>query len=150
MIVLDLLAAQRIREAQVRGAFDALPGAGRPLDLDEPPLVPDDVRMANRILKNAGFVPPEVELRRERHDASRSVAEACDDTARAAALRKLHALELRIAAARPGARIDVPGACIDVPGARIDVKYRERVLARFESVDPRAASGRAGIDRSQA
>jgi len=143
MIVLDLLAEQRIREAQVRGAFDALPGAGRPLDLDEPPLVPDDVRMANRILKNAGFVPPEVELRRERHDASRSVAEACDDTARAAALRKLHALELRIAAARPGARIDVPGA-------RIDVKYRERVLARFESVDPRAASGRAGIDRSQA
>lgn len=136
MIVLDLLAEQRIREAQVRGAFDALPGAGRPLDLDEPPLVPDDVRMANRILKNAGFVPPEVELRRERHDASRSVAEACDDTARAAALRKLHALELRIAAARPG--------------ARIDVKYRERVLARFESVDPRAASGRAGIDRSQA
>jgi len=44
----------------------------------------------------------------------------------------------------------VPGARIDVPGARIDVKYRERVLARFESVDPRAASGRAGIDRSQA
>ena len=143
MIVLDLLAEQRIREAQTRGEFDALPGAGRPLDLDEPPLVPDDVRMANRILKNAGFVPPEVELRRERHAASRSVAEACDDTARAAALRKLHALELRIAAARPDARIDVPGA-------RIDVKYRERVLARFESVDPRAASGRAGIDRSQA
>ncbi len=143
MIVLDLLAEQRIREAQVRGAFDALPGAGRPLDLDEPPLVPDDVRMANRILKNAGFVPPEVELRRELHAASRSVAEARDDTARVAALRKLHALELRIAAARPGARIDVPGA-------RIDVKYRERVLARFESVDPRAASGRAGIDRSQA
>ena len=143
MIALDHLAEQRIREAQTRGEFDALPGAGRPLDLDEPPLVPDDVRMANRILKNAGFVPPEVELRRELHAASRSVADARDDADRVVALRKLHALELRIATTRPGARIDVPGA-------RIDVNYRERVLARFESVDPRGTSRRAGIDRSLA
>ena len=136
MIALDHLAEQRIRDAQTRGEFDALPGAGRPLDLDEPPLVPDDVRMANRILKNAGFVPPEVELRRELHAASRSAADARDDADRVVALRKLHALELRIAAARPG--------------ARIDVNYRERVLARFESVDPRGTSRRAGIDGSQA
>jgi len=41
-----------------RGDFDGLPGAGRPLVLDDDPLVPEDLRLAYRILKNAGFVPP--------------------------------------------------------------------------------------------
>ena len=39
------------------GAFDDLPGAGKPLDLDDDRLVPEDVRIAYRILRNAGFVP---------------------------------------------------------------------------------------------
>lgn len=117
MTILDRLAEQRIRDAQARGDFDALPGAGRPLDLDEPPFVPEDIRMAYRILKNAGFLPPEIEARRELHAASRSVAEAHDDADRSVALRRLHAIELRLAATRPG--------------ARIEPAYRERVLDRL-------------------
>ncbi len=117
MTILDRLAEQRIRDAQARGDFEALPGAGRPLDLDEPPFVPEDIRMAYRILKNAGFVPPEVELRRERHAAARCVADARDAADRTVALRKLHAIELRLAATRPG--------------AHIEPAYRERVLDRL-------------------
>jgi hypothetical protein len=59
--MLDFLAEQRIAEAVSRGDFDDLPGAGRPLALDDDSLIPEDLRLAYRILKNAGFVPPEVE-----------------------------------------------------------------------------------------
>ncbi len=61
MLTLELIAERKIAEAIAQGEFDDLPGAGRPLDLAEDPLVPEEQRMANRILKNAGFVPREVE-----------------------------------------------------------------------------------------
>jgi hypothetical protein len=61
MLALELLAEKKIEEAVSRGDFDDLPGAGRPLDLTDDPLVPEELRLAYRILKNAGFVPPEVE-----------------------------------------------------------------------------------------
>jgi hypothetical protein len=65
MLSFEILVEQKIREAQKRGEFDNLPGAGKPLDLEEDPLVPEDLRLAYRILKNAGFVPPELETHRE-------------------------------------------------------------------------------------
>jgi hypothetical protein len=58
--MLDLIAERKIAEAISRGELDDLPGQGRPLDLDDDALVPEDLRLAYRILKNAGFVPPEV------------------------------------------------------------------------------------------
>lgn len=63
MLALDLLAERKIEEALARGEFDGLPGAGRPLDLDDDALVPEDLRMAYRILRNAGFAPRELEAR---------------------------------------------------------------------------------------
>ncbi len=57
MLALEWLAERKIEEAVARGEFDDLPGAGRPLDLYEDPLVPEEMRMAKRILRNA-----EVEL----------------------------------------------------------------------------------------
>lgn len=54
------LVERKIAEAIARGEFDNLPGAGKPLDLDDDPLVPEELRIANRILRNAGFVPPEL------------------------------------------------------------------------------------------
>jgi len=61
MLTLELIAERKIAEAAAKGEFDGLPGAGKPLDLEEDLLVPEDQRMANRILRNAGFVPREVE-----------------------------------------------------------------------------------------
>ena len=58
--MLDFLAERRIAEAVSRGEFDDLPGAGRPLELDDDVLVPEELRVAHRILKNAGVAPPEV------------------------------------------------------------------------------------------
>ena len=65
MLLLDALAEARIEDAIEAGAFDDLPGAGRPLELDDERFVPEEVRAAYRILKRAGYVPPEVEARKE-------------------------------------------------------------------------------------
>jgi len=63
MFAFELIAERKIEEALARGEFDDLPGEGRPLDLDDDALVPEDLRMAYRILKNAGFAPQEVQAR---------------------------------------------------------------------------------------
>jgi len=98
----ESLIERRILEAQARGEFDRLPGSGRPLDLDEDPLVPDELRVAWRVLRNAGFVPPEVEALRRLRDATDEVERAADGAAKDRALRKLQALSLALAESRPG------------------------------------------------
>jgi hypothetical protein len=77
MLSLELLAEKKIAEAIERGELDHLPGAGKPLELDDDALVPEDLRMAHRILKNAGFVPQEA-------------------AERAKAARKLELLQLKL------------------------------------------------------
>ena len=52
---------QRIREAQEKGEFDDLAGHGKPLALEDDRHIPEDLRLAYKILKNAGCLPPEVE-----------------------------------------------------------------------------------------
>jgi DnaJ homolog subfamily C member 28 len=56
---------QRIQQAQEDGLFDNLPGAGKPLNLDDDGLVPAEDRAGYRLLKANGFAPPWVEARRE-------------------------------------------------------------------------------------
>ena len=85
--MLDFLAEQRISEAVSRGELDDLPGAGRPLDLSEDPLVPEDLRLAYRILKNAGFVPAELQSLN-------------DEAARPGVLRKIELLREAASARR--------------------------------------------------
>lgn len=63
--IFEILAEQRIADAIRRGELDCLPGAGKPLEFDDDPFVSPEQRMVNRVLKNAGFTPPEVALRKE-------------------------------------------------------------------------------------
>jgi hypothetical protein len=90
--MLEFLAEQKILEAVSRGELDELPGAGRPLDLDDDSLVPEDLRLAYRILKNAGFVPPEVEAINEIAALERMAM------GNATAVKKLALLKTRIEA----------------------------------------------------
>ena len=66
MDIMATIAERKIREAMARGEFDDLPGRGKPLVMEEESAgVPAEFRMAYKVLKNAGFIPPEVELRKE-------------------------------------------------------------------------------------
>ncbi|MCF6139252.1 DUF1992 domain-containing protein [Pseudalkalibacillus berkeleyi] len=59
------MAEEKIRAALRRGEFDNLPGKGKPLPKDDLAGVPDELRIGYKILKNSGFVPPEVQLKKD-------------------------------------------------------------------------------------
>ena len=65
MYAFEAIAERRILQAIARGELDGLPGAGKPLALDDDAMVPEETRVAYRILKNAGFVPAGILERRE-------------------------------------------------------------------------------------
>jgi hypothetical protein len=96
MHAFESIAEQRISEAVAKGELDNLPGAGQPLNLDDDPLVPEDLRMAYRILKNAGYVPPEVQAFKELADLERLVHSLEEGEARSQAMKKLRLLSLQL------------------------------------------------------
>lgn len=49
-----------IARARSEGVFDELPGRGKPLVLDDDSGVPEELRMAHRVLRNANVAPSEV------------------------------------------------------------------------------------------
>lgn len=57
---LAALVERRLEEAAANGELSGLPGEGRPLELDDDAMVPPELRVAYRIVRNAGFVPPEL------------------------------------------------------------------------------------------
>lgn len=59
------IAEQKIREALEMGVFENLPGRGKPLQLEDDRHIPEDLRLAYKILKNADCLPPELELKKE-------------------------------------------------------------------------------------
>jgi hypothetical protein len=61
------IAEHRILEAQRNGAFDNLPGKGKPLELEDLSWVPDELRIGYHVLKNAHVLPPEAELLKDVH-----------------------------------------------------------------------------------
>ncbi|MDP5293415.1 DUF1992 domain-containing protein [Oceanimonas sp. CHS3-5] len=52
-------------QARREGQFEDLAGAGQPQQLEDDSLVPEHLRAGYRLLKNAGYLPPELEARKE-------------------------------------------------------------------------------------
>ena len=65
MLLIDILSEKHILAAMRQGEFDNLAGAGKPLELDDDSAVPETLRAAYRLLKNAGCLPPEQQLRKD-------------------------------------------------------------------------------------
>lgn len=93
MDVFSKIAERRIQEAIQNGDFDNLKGKGKPLTFEDETFIPEDLRMAYRILKNAGCIPPELELRNEIVNLSTLINTLDDDKVR---LRKLRELNFKI------------------------------------------------------
>ncbi len=119
MFTFDLIAERRIQEAQRNGEFDDLPGAGAPLELGDDLLVPAEVRGVYRVLKNAGFLPPEVQARRAVSEARAALA-AMDPASQEylRALHKLQFLDMQLSEQRGS-------------GLRVDAGYTARILRRL-------------------
>lgn len=59
------LAEEKIQKSYRDGEFEDLEGFGQPLKLKDLSGIPEDLRMAYRILENAGFSPEEKEIKKE-------------------------------------------------------------------------------------
>jgi hypothetical protein len=81
---------QRIREAQQRGEFDDLPGKGEPLALEDDRYIPEDLRIAYKILKNADCLPPEIQERREILQMEDMLASIPDDLEKYKLIKKIN------------------------------------------------------------
>ena len=102
MRLLDALVEQRIAAAAARGELDDLPGTGVAPGLGDDVQVPQEVRAANRILKNAGFVPPAVEQLRALSDLQDELNAVSDRATRCCLHARMLALHMALESLRGG------------------------------------------------
>lgn len=85
------LAEERIKRAQERGEFENLAGQGKPLVFDDPAM-PDDLKMAYKVLKNAGYVPEEVHALKEINSSLELLDKSGDEHQKLVKMKKLNYL----------------------------------------------------------
>lgn len=100
MDLLDQIAEARIREAVEADELSHLPGEGKPLALEDDSLIPEHLRVAYRILKNSGFLPPELQLRKDIQEAEQLLMTLEDSAERSRAQIRLQLLRTRLNASR--------------------------------------------------
>lgn len=89
---IQFIAEKRIEDALSRGEFDDLPGRGKPLELEDLSGVPEDLRMAYKILKNAGCLTPELQERKNITNLLELLENTPDEKERLAGMQKLRFL----------------------------------------------------------
>jgi hypothetical protein len=84
------IAERRIIKAMEEGEFENLSGSGKPLILEDETWVPEDLRMTFRLLRNGGYIPPELELRGEIFNLKSLINTLDDDKERLKKIMKLN------------------------------------------------------------
>lgn len=118
--IFQKIAEERIREALERGELDNLPGAGQPQTFEDDGNLPPELRIAYKVLKNAGYTPPELDLRQQIYQAEELLDQAPDEKSRYQALKRLNFLSMKLSALRP------QSALLD------EHRYACRVLERLD------------------
>lgn len=116
----DQVAEKRILEAMAKGEFDDLEGAGKPLDLDDNSMVPPELRMAYRILKNAGYLPPELEARKELQAVEDLLVNMEGGPERDQALARFNYLSAKLSLSRKGGS-----------NLRLEQQYFEKIVRKL-------------------
>lgn len=104
----ESIVEKRIREAMEEGKFDNLPGHGKPLALDDDSHVPEDLRLAHKILKNAGCIPKEIEINFEIRRMEDLIAGMEDVSDKYRAMKKLAVLKQKMLMNKSSATLHVP------------------------------------------
>ena len=113
---------ERIRVALERGEFDNLPGSGKPLADENDILVPADLRLAFKILKNADCLPPEIELKKEIHQVEEMLSQMEGSAEKYKLLKKLNFLIMKLNLTRKASvQFDMPQ------------RYEAKVVKRIET-----------------
>ena len=117
----EKIVEERIRRAFEEGEFDDLEGRGEPLALADDSTVPEELRLAFKILKNADCLPPEVELRKDIERAEDLIAAMPDAVEKYRALKRLNFLIMKLNAIR---RTSI--------GNEVPQRYALRAVERLE------------------
>jgi hypothetical protein len=105
----EKIVEERIRQSQKNGEFDNLPGAGKPLKLEDMSRIPEDLRLAYKMLKNADCVPPELEIKKEIRSTESLLENLTDEKLKYKAIKKLNYLILKLNTMRAGAvKFEIP------------------------------------------
>ena len=86
----------RIEKARREGVFKDLPGSGTPIKFEDNNHIPEDLRLAHKILKNADCVPPEIEIRKEIRQTEDLLAGMEDEKDKYRAMKKLNLLIMKL------------------------------------------------------
>jgi len=79
----------KIRLAMRAGAFDDLPGKGKPIDLGAYYDLPEHLRVAYQMLKNSGFLPEEVRLKKTLEDLKEKLRNCPSEDEKAKLMKRL-------------------------------------------------------------
>ena len=91
-----LIAERRISEAIRKGQLDVEGWRNKPLPMTNDYLVPEELRMAHKILKNAGYLPPEIETKKEIQQIEDLLATCEDERTRVKQIKKISYLMMKL------------------------------------------------------
>ena len=112
---------ERILKAQKKGEFDNLSGYGQPLNFANDCCVAEELRLAYKILKNADFVPPEIEMKKEIRKTEELLAGMQDTAEKYRMLKKLNFLIMKLNTIRN------TSISLEMPQ-----QYSDKLVNRFE------------------
>jgi DnaJ homologue, subfamily C, member 28, conserved domain len=92
----EKIVEERILKAQKKGDFENLIGSGKPLKLNENYCIPEELRLAYKILKNADCLPPEIELKKEIQQTEDLLAGMQETSEKYRILKKLNFLIMKL------------------------------------------------------
>jgi hypothetical protein len=100
MDFITFIAEQRISQAIEKGELKPTGWENKPLPLNDDHMVPDDLKIAYKLLKNSGYLPPEIETRKEITRLEELIARTEDEHERLQQMRKLNVLLMKVDATR--------------------------------------------------
>ncbi len=93
---IQLIAERKISEAIREGKLETDSWKGKPLPKEDDRLIPPDLRMAYKILKNSGYLPPEIETKKEIQKLEELIAATEDEHVRLKQIKKLNLLMMKL------------------------------------------------------
>lgn len=83
------LAEAKIQQAMANGEFNNLKGKGKPIDLNRYYGMPEHLRLGYQLLKNAGYIPEEVRLKKEMEDIKEKIRNEKSETKKTKLMKEL-------------------------------------------------------------
>lgn len=93
---LAFIAEQKILKAMEERDLNSPRWKNKPLPLEDDHMVPDDLKIAYKMLKNSGYLPPELEERKEIKRVEDLIASTEDEHERLRQMKKLNVLLMKV------------------------------------------------------